>query len=282
MYGPDPCDVDHDGDLDLWLDNGGNNLNEQLFINNGGGVFSDETVARISGNLSEDDNEVQCVDLDNDGDLDAIVASLSNEERLYLNDGTGNYALLAGAFPAVGDSTLALDLGDLDGDGKLDAVTAQGESGSFLNRVYLGNIDQPVDTLAPRIRALQANPKKIGEQFLVRFAVEDRATSDVGPRLSDVHLEIIGGASIAATFAGGDLHQALVPVSDALTVRACATDVAGNTACGAPVAISEDVVVTPPPQGGCSVPGSQESSSLWLFSFVFVGGLLYRQKRRRA
>jgi hypothetical protein len=281
VYGPDACDVDHDGDLDLWLDNGGNNLNEQLFINNGGGAFSDETVARISGNLSEDDNEVQCVDLDNDGDLDAIVASLTNEERLYVNDGTGQYTLLPGAFPAIGDATLGLDLGDLDGDGRLDAVTAQGEFGSFLNRVYLGNTDQPVDTLAPRIRTIQTNSKKIGEQFLVRFAVEDRATSDIGPRLSDVHLEIIGGASIAATFAGGDLYQALVPASESLTVRACATDVAGNSACGAEVVISEELDINPPKVGGCSVPDSQESGSLWLFSFVFVGGLLCSKRRQR-
>lgn len=281
VYGPDPCDVDHDGDLDLWLDNGGENLNEQLFINNGAGVYSDETVARISGNLSEDDNEVQCVDLDNDGDLDAIVASLTDQERLYLNDGAGQFALLPGAFPVVSDATLGLDLGDLDNDGRLDAVTAQGEFGSFLNRVYVGTADQPADTLAPRIRALQANPKKIGAQFLVRFAVEDRATSDIGPRLSEVHLEVIGGASFPASFAGGDLYQALIPASDPLTVRACATDAAGNTGCGAEVILFEEPNVNPPEAGGCSVPGSQESGNLWLFSFIFVGGLLYRRKRSR-
>jgi hypothetical protein len=275
VYGPDPCDVDHDGDLDLWLDNGGENLNEQLFINNGGGVFSDETVVRISGNLSEDDNEVQCVDLDNDGDLDAIVASLSNEERLYTNDGTGHYALLPGAFPAVGDSTLGLDLGDLDGDGRLDAVTAQGESGSFLDRVYLGNTEEPLDTIPPRIRAIQLKPKQIGDQFLLRFAVEDRSTSDVGPRLLDAHIEVVGGATFPATFAGGDLFQVLVPVVSPLTVRACATDDAGNSACSADTILNEEEPnVNPPKVGGCSVENSQDNSGLWLMAFVWVGVVL--------
>jgi MYXO-CTERM domain-containing protein len=279
VYGPDPCDVDHDGDLDLWLDNGGNNLNEQLFINNGAGVFSDETVARITGNLQEDDNEVQCVDIDNDGDLDAIVASLTNEERLYINDGVGNFALLAGAFPTVGDATLGLDLGDLDGDGRLDAVTAQGEFGSFLNRVYLGTTDQPLDTNPPRIRALQAAPRKIGTQFLVRFAIEDRATSDVGPRLSAVRLEVESGASLAATWAGGDLYQALVPDTGNVRVRACAADIAFNSACSEFVTISEAPPIDPvnPPAAGCSVEGGRSGSPGWIL--LALVGLLYRRRR---
>jgi len=37
-----------------------------------------------------------------------------------------------------------MEFGDLNGDGRLDAVTGQGESRSFLNRVYVGGAGVPV------------------------------------------------------------------------------------------------------------------------------------------
>ncbi|MSQ82300.1 MAG: VCBS repeat-containing protein [Myxococcales bacterium] len=258
VYGPDVCDVDSDGDLDVWLDNGGAKLAEQLMINGGNGVFLDESATRITGNPNADDNEVQCVDLDNDGDLDAIVASLSDEERTLINDGKGNFALKAGTFPAVGDSTLGLDLGDVDGDGRLDAVTAQGEGGDFTNRLYLGGTDQPVDTRPPIIRAVRPIPKymNMGKLF-VRFGVSDRTTTDTGPRLKVAQVKVNAGggktSTVVARFVGGDLYAAVVDLAAAgdWQLHVCATDLAGNEGCAAGVTVS---VVSgnpmPEPQGG--------------------------------
>ena len=64
-------------------------------------------------------------DLDGDGDLDALVANCcSQAETVWRNDGTGSFS----AHPTTpsfgaGDS-YGVALGDLDGDGDLDAVVA--------------------------------------------------------------------------------------------------------------------------------------------------------------
>ncbi|MDI3281726.1 FG-GAP-like repeat-containing protein [Polyangium sp. 15x6] len=237
VYGPDACDIDGDGDLDLWLDNGAANLHEQLLVNDGKGVFTDETAARVVGNIGADDNEVQCADIDGDGDFDAVIASLSGNERVLVNDGTGHFTLLAGSFPTENDATLGLDLGDVNGDGILDVITAQGEFGDFLNRLYFGVSPQPIDTQPPVIRAVEALPSGMpGGERVVRFAVSDVSTTDAGPRLTKafVELEDAGGVAVAQ-FIGGDLFRAtFVAPGDATVVyRACAEDRKGNKACSA-------------------------------------------------
>ncbi|MBM4345660.1 MAG: VCBS repeat-containing protein [Deltaproteobacteria bacterium] len=262
VYGPDPCDVDGDGDLDLWLDNGGPKLAEQLLINGGKGVFVDESQQRVVGNPNADDNEVQCVDLDGDGDLDAIVASLSDEERGLFNDGKGYFSFVKGLFPAKGDPTLGLDLGDVDGDGRLDAVTAQGESGDFTNRLYLGGDDQAVDTMPPVFRAIAPLPAEATSSVEVRFAVRDRTTTDLGPRLHKAWAQVKGtNAQVAkATFAGGDLFRAVLSLPGPGTwgVEVCAIDQAGNAACAQ--------------AGTVAVPGAQPSLDASVGPVADAGG----------
>lgn len=265
VYGPDACDVDADGDLDLWLDNAGKDLAEQLCLNDEG-YFTDDTAELVTGNPGADDNEVQCADLDNDGDLDAVIASLSDNERVLQNDGLGAFSLLPGVFPQRKDSTLGLDLGDVDGDGRLDALTAQGEGGDFTNRLYLGTVAQPIDTLPPVIRMAPELAATLQPGALRwRFAVQDRSTSDVGPRLQRAEVEWkLGEAqqpTVLARFVGGDLFSAVLalPVvagGAALQLRACATDVRGQRGCapwqsaalqGPPAAA--DVISTPDASG---------------------------------
>ncbi len=242
VYGPDACDVDGDGDLDLWLDNGGKGHLTQLLINDGHALFTDETSARVTGNPVADDNEVQCADVDGDGDFDAVIASLDNNERVLINDGTGHFTLLPGAFPKVNDATLGLDLGDLDGDGILDAVTAQGELGPFLNRLYLGVAPQTADTRPPTFRAVEALADgALPGKAPVRFAVADATTTDIGPRLQIAYLEIDGSVDVPATFMGGDLFRGTLDLKAGVktSYRACAVDRAGNEAC------SKEISVTP-------------------------------------
>jgi hypothetical protein len=293
VYGPDACDVDGDGDLDLWLDNGRTPLLEQLLINDGLGHFTDETATRVTGNPSADDNEVQCVDIDNDGDFDAVVASLGDHERVLINDGTGHFTALTDAFPPVEDSTLGLDLGDLDGDGRLDAITAQGENPPFLNRLYLATAAQAVDTRAPHLRAIVSTLEPGG---VIRFALTDRTTSDVRLHVQDVHLEVEGLGDVPARPMGGDLYRAVVtgtlPASLAVTV--VATDAHGNTSstpatitvpsteADGPIPIIPDAGVdagtdgTTMDDGGCCGTGAQPPA----FTLGFVAVYLRRRRRR--
>jgi MYXO-CTERM domain-containing protein len=239
-YDPVACDVDGDGDLDIWIDNAGPSSTEQLLINDGAAHFTDETAARVVGNVvGADDNGVACIDVDGDGDLDAVVASLSDEERILINDGNGHFTLVPGGFTPKGDSTLWIELGDMNGDGRLDAVTGQGESGSFLNRFYVGSMDVPVDTRPPLIIKVEPVPFVLspGESPVVRFAVSDNATSDEGPRLKRAYLKISApsASEVEARFMGGDLFRGVLPAEGAgamVTFAACATDQQGNDACG--------------------------------------------------
>jgi MYXO-CTERM domain-containing protein len=238
-YGPVACDVDGDGDLDIWVDNSGPNYTEQLLINDGAGHFTDDTAARVTGNVDDaDDNGVACVDIDGDGDLDAVIASLSSNERVLLNDGTGHFTALAAAFPPVSDATLWFDFGDVNGDGRIDCATAQGES-NFLDRLYVGTPTAPVDVLAPTFRSVEGviGPVSASATPIVRFAVVDNATTDEGARLHKAWVRVtVGGTmtDVAATFSGGDMYRAVLPAQSGdvvVSYEACAKDWQGNQGC---------------------------------------------------
>jgi MYXO-CTERM domain-containing protein len=261
-YDPTACDVDGDGDLDIWADNAGPGQVEQLLINDGTGKFTDETAMRVTGNPGADDNGVACVDIDGDGDLDAVIASLSNNERVLLNDGTGHFTALAGAFPAVSDSTLWFDFGDVNGDGRLDCATAQGES-SFLDRLYLGTPLAPVDVLAPTFRSVETvtGPVTPSATPIVRFGVVDSATTDEGPRLRKAWARVtVGGVvtDVPARFSGGDIYRAVLPAEGAgvmVSYAACAKDWQGNEGCSPAKTYSVQ------PDGGTSSASSSASAS---------------------
>ncbi len=241
-YGPVACDVDGDGDLDVWQDNSVNpGGREMLLINDGTGKFTDETAARVTGNPASDDNGLACVDVDGDGDFDVAIMSLGTPERVLINDGTGHFTFVDGAFTNIQDPTLWFDFGDLNGDGRVDVVTAQGEGNPRLDRVYLGTDKVPVDTLAPKIRGVEAvGSPGSGDKPVVRFAVSDNATTDTGPRLKKAYLKITAPSAmeVPATFMGGDLFRGVLPAqADGTTVtfEACATDRQNNDGCSNPV-----------------------------------------------
>ena len=132
-------DVDGDGDLDAFLgisSGGGLSIpleQNRLYLNDGSGVFADAT-AQVPPLFSHTQS-VALGDVDGDGDLDALIgnsnaaSALGATDRLYLNNGTGAFADAPYALPPVPPLTTAIALGDVDGDGDLDAVF--GRSGYF-------------------------------------------------------------------------------------------------------------------------------------------------------
>jgi MYXO-CTERM domain-containing protein len=249
-YNNEACDVDGDGDLDLLIDNAGANHpgshRSQVLINDGAGKFVDETAARIVGEPNTDDNGVKCVDVDNDGDYDLVVASLGNgSEKLLLNDGTAKFTYVPDAFSPAFDPTLGIDVGDVNGDGVLDVVTGQGEGGDFKERVYYGGNASKRDTRPPVFRAVEAPSAAAGQPVVVRLAVRDSHTSETGQHLTDASIAYTvlggGGGTAKARFIGGDLYRVELPPQPAgaqLTLVPSAVDRAGNVGTGSPVEIT--------------------------------------------
>lgn len=255
-YNPAICDVDGDGDLDIWIDNMGPGYSEQLLINAGDGTFADETNARVSGNGGDDDNGVVCADIDNDGDMDAVVINVFGAvERLFENAGDGNFTFSAGAFPTAGNGPGSLwgEFGDLNGDGRLDLVTGNGEPSDRENEVFFANAGVPEDDAAPVFRGIE-DVGAVEGTFAVRFAVIDRSVTDTGPRLQTASATLTGDGveeAVAATFSGGDIFRVAFEdiAPGGYTLEVCATDQAGNEGCE-----SSQLVVT---DGGGETDGTE-------------------------
>ncbi|MCC6359808.1 MAG: VCBS repeat-containing protein [Phycisphaerales bacterium] len=111
------ADLDGDADMDLAV-NVQNTSAVYVFLNNGNGTFASPTLLTEP----EGGNEVEAVDLDNDGDLDLVVGLQSYKEvGAFLNNGDGTFGpIIRSAGP--GDNTVALTVGDYDGDGLVDAA----------------------------------------------------------------------------------------------------------------------------------------------------------------
>jgi hypothetical protein len=124
-------DLDGDGDLDAFIANGYNRQPNKVWINQGGaqagtpGVFNDS--GQTLGNSTS--RGVMLGDLDSDGDLDAITANDYGEaNKVWINQGgaqAGTPGVFSDSLQSLGNSkSQAAGLGDLDGDGDLDAFIA--------------------------------------------------------------------------------------------------------------------------------------------------------------
>jgi MYXO-CTERM domain-containing protein len=266
VYNQELCDFDNDGDLDMVLDNaglrpvGGSSNYTQLLVNNGAGVFADETRARIFGETGSDDNAVKCVDLNNDGSYDLLVASLTGQsEKLLMSDGAGKFNSEADGFPKLRDSTLGIEAADFDGDGIFDVFTGQGEgSGSYVDRLYRGIAPAAADTRPPKFRKVQTPTAFAGEPIVLHMAVTDSVTSETGEMVKDVSVVYLGNkvsGKVKAKFIGGDLFRVEIPaqpVYTTVTLTPQATDRAGNKGFATPVSVFVLPVPVPGGEGGAA------------------------------
>ena len=132
-------DLDGDGDLDLVQLHDGSRA-DYAYLNDGNGQFGSPVQV---ADTTMDTKGLAVGDVDGDGDLDLLVTDYgpSADSRVYLNDGTGQAFVDSGQRLTGTFSTYAM-LGDLDGDGDLDAVLV-GYYGSGTTQVFKGSAAVP-------------------------------------------------------------------------------------------------------------------------------------------
>jgi len=239
-YDFEVMDINGDGFLDTPAVNP-NYEGSLIFINNHQGGFEDATSKLWSGylaNLAGDDNMVTFLDYDSDGDADFLIGSLSNPDRLMINDGSGNLEMNFQVF--IGEDTpgtLNLALADLNGDHKLDVVMAQGENPAHKDeRVFLGKNILP-DTASPVITLVeQVEAPTVGQPIQIRARVHDNKSPTMPHDWQSVLLKWTAGdqtGEVPMVWYGEYLWRAVLEQAPLgmLSYQVCATDAAGNQAC---------------------------------------------------
>ena len=293
-----PIDVDGDGDVDLVAIGP---AADHLLINDGTGAFTDETSTRLTGTAnpaSSDDRAAVWLDADSDGDPDLLVVA-HGADRLLINT-NGRFALSLDGTPDDTPSSRAVEAADLDGDGRLDLVHAQGDGAA--DRVQLATSAIGIDDDAPAVLVEELSGY-ISER--VRAHVHDHKTPHRAHDLQRVWIEADGYALLAESappphrdhdmrWAGGTLWES--PHLEASTsYRVCATDRRNHTSCSAwvylypnPPPLHGDGGVDEPDAGtssgelptGCCDAGSAPGSSIALALVVLVSARSRRTRRR--
>ena len=143
-------DIDGDGDKDIVWANGqgystiGVLLKPRVFVNNGAGVFTDETDARM-GTVTGCFRGVEAGDVDRDGDWDLILAQDYNRQPLLMiNLGAGSFRdESASRLPALTMGSARAQFADVDNDGDLDILLCNSGASRFATtgrpRLFINN-----------------------------------------------------------------------------------------------------------------------------------------------
>lgn len=161
----DIADVDNDKDLDLFVIGKGQELESNLWLNDGNEVFSPAALEVEVPVLLQ--GSVNFGDVDGDGDQDVFITGQDDNAsryvtELYLNDGSGNYQRpINQSFLGIYYSTVKMV--DLDNDGDLDIFASGDARDNEQNTdaiIYFndgsGNFTKDVSSNIPEIIAGQA------------------------------------------------------------------------------------------------------------------------------
>jgi hypothetical protein len=84
--------------------------------------FTDVTQTHLPLDPKVHSLDAAFADVDGDGDLDIAVAVENDENRLYINDGSGKFSWKKGVFSSAKNDTEHVRFADFNGDGLLDVI----------------------------------------------------------------------------------------------------------------------------------------------------------------
>jgi hypothetical protein len=138
-------DVDGDGDLDVFnIGRKGYNFYSTLYINNGQGEFHKDITQSFMTAMQCD---AEFIDVDNDGDLDILIAGGQSggstyKNALYINNGSGQFTLSTDFATQVVQfycSSSRINVGDLNNDGSTDFILHNSYGSADSTYVYLND-----------------------------------------------------------------------------------------------------------------------------------------------
>ena len=122
------ADINHDGLEDVFIGSS-KTFHNAIFLQQPNGKFIQTKQPLIALDSMYEDVDAQWIDVNNDGNLDLVIASGGNEyygkdehllPRVYLNDGKANFKKLEGAFKDIYVTQSCVVPFDFNGDGFVD------------------------------------------------------------------------------------------------------------------------------------------------------------------
>jgi len=163
-------DVDNDGDLDLYAGSLYGMANS-LYENLGDGTFKIMDGGRATSDGTSSYG-VAFGDLDNDADLDLVVANWGGTSEIYLNDGTGHFEQTESAvFERSIHFAGSMAMSDYDGDGDLDILIGNwpNQPGEGEENVLIENRYAEGNWLKIALEGVSSNRSAIGARVTVEF-----------------------------------------------------------------------------------------------------------------
>ncbi|MGH1365105.1 MAG: T9SS type A sorting domain-containing protein [Calditrichia bacterium] len=146
-----PADLDGDGDLDIVI--AVEFVRNIILINNGSGVFTNESNTRLPAQ-NNDSEDIGIADFDNNGTLDILFVSEDDStNELYLNDGNGFFTNASSRIPVNGVSNAVL-VTDLTGDSIPDIIIGNDGTNRVLINDGSGNFTDETLARYPRAGAI--------------------------------------------------------------------------------------------------------------------------------